>query len=134
MHLVIMFPDWDDHHPCIAYGPGGAPEGGVSGDPSPGTPNLYDPSGFVTDAQTGLPISGAMVTLYRVPSLLPDARSEMRGWRTVNTRPSGVGGSWAGLPVANTSLGVFEYPLCAEIEQADRRHEVPYALPGDNRA
>jgi uncharacterized repeat protein (TIGR01451 family) len=110
---IKLFPDWDDHHPCIAYGPGGAPEGCVSGDPGPGTPNLYDPSGFVTDAQTGLPISGATVTLYRAPSLLPDARSETRGCRTVNTRPGGVGGSWAGLPAANTSLGVFEYPLFA---------------------
>ncbi|HEY4722607.1 MAG TPA: hypothetical protein VII92_12210, partial [Anaerolineae bacterium] len=110
---INLFPDWDDHHPCIAYGPGGAPEGCVPGDPGPGTPNLYDPSGFVTDAQTGLPISGATVTLYRAPSLLPDARSETRGCRTVNTRPGGVGGSWAGLPAANTSLGVFEYPLFA---------------------
>ena len=110
---IDLFPDWDDHHPCIAYGPGGAPEGCVPGDPSPGTPHLYDPSGFVTDAQTGLPISGATVTLYRVPSLLPDARSETHGCRTVNTRPGGVGGSWAGLPAANTSLGVFEYPLFA---------------------
>jgi hypothetical protein len=67
----------------------------------------------VTDAQTGLPISGATVTLYRTPFLLPDARSETRGCRTVNTRPGGVGGSWAGLPAANTSLGVFEYPLFA---------------------
>ena len=35
---IDLFPDWDDHHPCIAYGPGGAPEGCVPGDPGPGTP------------------------------------------------------------------------------------------------
>jgi len=110
---IDLFPDWDDHHPCLAYGPGGAPEGCVPGDPSPGTPYLYEPSDFVTDAQTGLPISSATVTLYRAPSLLPDTRSETRGCCTVNTRPDGVGGSWAGLPAANTSLGIFEYPLFA---------------------
>jgi len=108
---INLFPDWDDHHPCIAYGPGGAPEGCVPGDPRPGTPNLYDPSGFVTDAQTGLPISGATVTLYRAPSLQPDARSETRGCRTVNTRPGGMGGSWNSLPPANSGLGVLEDAL-----------------------
>jgi hypothetical protein len=110
---IDLFLDWDDHHPCIAYGPGGTPEGCVPGDPSPGTSNLYNPSGFVTGAQTGLPISGATVTLYRAPSLLPDARSETRGCRTVNTRLGGVGGSWNGLVPANTNLGVFEDPLFA---------------------
>jgi hypothetical protein len=117
---IKLFPDWDDHHPCIAYGPGGAPEGCVPGDPGPGTPQLYDPSGYVTDAQTGLPISGATVTLYRAPSLQPDARSETRGCRTVNTRPGGVGGSWNSLPAANTGLGILEDALLtpAQIDPA----------------
>jgi hypothetical protein len=32
---------------------------------------LYDPNGFITDAQTGQPVKDAMVTLYRVPSWEP---------------------------------------------------------------
>ena len=32
---------------------------------------LYDPSGYVTDAQTGDPVVGATVTLYNVPGWLP---------------------------------------------------------------
>ena len=32
---------------------------------------LYDPSGYITDAQTGEPVVGATVTLYNVPGWLP---------------------------------------------------------------
>jgi hypothetical protein len=67
-----------------------------------------------------LPVSGATVRLYWVPSLLPDARTETRGCRTVNTRPGGSAGSWDSLPAANTSLGILEDPLLtpAQIDPA----------------
>ena len=104
---ITIFPDWNDHHPCI--GPG--PEGCVPGDPGPGTPELYDPSGYVTDANTHAPIAGASVTLYRAPALQPDTRSQTLGCATVNTRPGGIGGSWDSLPAANLNAGTLEDPL-----------------------
>ena len=104
---IRIFPDWDDHHPCIGPGPTGC----VPGDPGPGTPGLYDPSGFVTDANTGLPISGASVTLYRAPALQPDTRTQTLGCPTVNTRPGGMGGSWDSLPPADIGVGTLEDPL-----------------------
>lgn len=68
-------------------------------------PGLFDPSGYVTDARTGAPIQGATVTLYRVPSALPDTRSTTRQCRTVDTRPDG---NWDLLPPATADLGLFE--------------------------
>ena len=38
---------------------------------SVGSIQLYDPSGLITDATTGQPITTATVTLYRVPSWVP---------------------------------------------------------------
>ncbi len=70
-------------------------------------PGLFDPSGYVTDARTGAPIQGATVTLYRVPSALPDTRSTTRQCRTVDTRP---GDDWTLLPPATANLGLFEEP------------------------
>lgn len=70
-------------------------------------PGLFDPSGHVTDARTSAPIRGATVTLYRVPSALPDTRSTTRQCRTVDTRP---GGNWDLLPPATANLGLFEEP------------------------
>lgn len=56
---------------------------------------LYDPSGDVTDATTGLPISGATVTLFKVPGWEPVANCE-----TVDNN----GGTWD--QPAPTDLGV----------------------------
>jgi len=71
---------------------------------------FFDPSGFVTDANTGRPIAGATVTLYRVPSALPDTRTGTRECRTIDTRPGGLTGTWDLLPTATPNLGLFEDP------------------------
>ena len=71
---------------------------------------LIDPSGYVTDAQTGAPIREAAVTLYRVPSALPDTRTTTRECRTIDTRPGGITGTWDLLPSATPDLGLFEEP------------------------
>jgi hypothetical protein len=113
---ITIFPNWDDHHPCIGPGPTGC----VPGDPGPGSPGLFDPSGHVTDANTGLPIAGASVTLYRAPALQPDTRTVTNGCPTVNTRPGGIGGTWDSLPPADTGVGALEDPLLspAQIDPA----------------
>ena len=74
-------------------------------------PRFFDPSGHVTDAQTGAPIRGATVTLYRVPAALPDTRISTRECRTVDTRPGGITGTWDLLPPATPGLGLFEDAL-----------------------
>ncbi len=65
---------------------------------------LYDPSGFITDAKTTQPITGAVVNLYRVPDATPDSGTEQNGdCRTVDTRPSGSSGTfgaWSDVPQA----------------------------------
>ena len=71
---------------------------------------LTDPSGYVTDASTGAPIRDATVTLYRVPSALPDTRTTTRECRTIDTRPDGVTGTWNLLPPATPNLGMYEDP------------------------
>lgn len=101
-----LFPDWDNHRPCIAYdfsGFGIRPTGCVdNGDPI-GNPQLYDPSGIIRDANTLQPIVGATVTLQRVIGALPDTPSLTRDCRTIDTRPGGV---WSG----TASGGTFEQP------------------------
>ncbi len=72
--------------------------------------SVVDPSGYVTDAQTGAPIKNATVTLYRVPSTLPDTRTTARDCRTIDTRPGGITGTWDSLPPAAPNLGMFEEP------------------------
>lgn len=108
-----LFPDWDAHRPCIAFngdGFGLYPVGCVGpGDPF-GTPQLYDPSGVVTDAATSLPISGATVSLLRQAPALPDVTgppAQTRQCRTIDTRPGGVGGVWTG---SAADTGIFETP------------------------
>lgn len=91
-----IFPDWDDHRPCVYYdygGGGGRPQGCVDGGDNLPTPQLYDPSGFVTDSVTGDPIVGATVTLYRMPNAMPDKPNETRDCRTIDTRGGSV---WTG--------------------------------------
>ncbi|MGB0389114.1 MAG: MSCRAMM family protein, partial [Ardenticatenaceae bacterium] len=71
---------------------------------------LYDPSGYITNAQTGDPIEDASVTLYKVANWLPDTDSETRNCRTTETRPGGVAGDWNALPPAELDLGVMLNP------------------------
>ncbi len=102
-----LFPDWDAHRPCIAYdygGGGGRPLGCVGGGQPIGTPELYDPSGVIRDANTNQPIIGATVSLYRIPAALPDTASQTRDCRTLSTRGGSV---WTGIA---PSTGVFEQP------------------------
>ena len=80
--------------------------GSVLETPVEGDGGFYDPSGFITDAQTGRPIQSAVVNLYRAPNLLPDSGSQINGsCRTINSRPNSSGGpfgAWSGL--SGTSL------------------------------
>lgn len=85
-------------------------DGATPCDPLTGEPILIDPSGYVTDAQTGAPIKDATVTLYRLPSALPDTRITTRECRTLDTRPGGITGTWDLLPSATANLGLFEDP------------------------
>ncbi|MDJ0756165.1 MAG: carboxypeptidase regulatory-like domain-containing protein [Ardenticatenaceae bacterium] len=81
---------------------------GISHHRGVGTLVLYDPSGVITDASTGQPLSGATVRLYRVPLAEPDSGSEINDCRTVDTRPaasSGPFGAWSDLPPANLAAG-----------------------------
>jgi ELWxxDGT repeat protein len=74
---------------------------------------LYDPSGIITDASTGQPVEGAVVSLYRVPDAMPDTATETNDCRTVNTRPSadsGQFGSWSGVPATILTAGVWLNP------------------------
>lgn len=85
-------------------------DGAIPCNPITGEAILIDPSGYVTDAGTGQPIQDATVTLYRVPSALPDTRTTTRECRTVDTRPGGITGTWDVLQPATANLGVFEEP------------------------
>lgn len=109
-----IYPDWDAHRPCIAFNGdgnglfptncvGGGGGGGGGGDDL-GTPQLYDPSGIITDATTGLPIGGATVSLYRQIPGLPDTPTLTRNCRTIDTRG---GLLWTG---SAPDTGVFEQP------------------------
>jgi hypothetical protein len=69
----------------------------------------YDPSGIITDAQTGLLVKDATVTLYRVPQAMPDpGLTPVGDCRTIQTRPGGPAGDWDSLPLAAPGLGVVE--------------------------
>lgn len=113
-----IYPDWDNHRPCIAFngdgnglypvncvgGDGNSGGGGGGGGDDIGTPQLYDPSGIITDATTGLPIIGATVSLFRQVPGLPDTPALTRQCRTIDTRG---GSNWTGT-AADT--GIFEQP------------------------
>ncbi len=110
---IKLFPDWDPHRPCIAFngdGFGLYPVGCVGPGYPLGTPQLYDPSGIITDAVTSLPITGATVTLMRLLPGLPDIigpQAQTRQCRTIDTRPGGTGGVWTG---STPDTGTFEMP------------------------
>jgi len=71
------------------------------------TVQLYDPSGRVSDADTGQAVEGASVTLYRVPGAFPDTATETRDCRTTITRQ---GSDWSDEPAAEAGLGVAVNP------------------------
>jgi putative cell wall-binding protein len=75
---------------------------------------LYDPSGIVSDAETGDPVVGATVRLYKVPGWTPKSAP---GDTTPNTCESNVskdpGDDWS--QVAPTSEGVLVNAVSPEI-------------------
>jgi len=71
---------------------------------------LYDPSGYVRNANTNQPITNATVSLYKVPFALPDTSTQTRDCRTIETRPGGISGTWQTLPPANINTGLLEDP------------------------
>lgn len=80
-----------------------------------GSIQLYDPSGYITDANTGAAIEGATVMLYRVDGATPDTSSTTGDCRTVDTRPadsSGQFGAWSGVPSASIGDG---YPVSSDL-------------------
>jgi len=76
---------------------------------------LYDPSGQITDGESGALVAEATVTLYQVPNWLPDTPSERRNCRTVATRN---GDDWSAEPAADIDLGVVVNPDLSGLENA----------------
>ena len=74
---------------------------------------LYDPSGTIRD-EKGEPVAGAVVSLHRIRSALPDLTDQQRDCRTVDTRPGGPTGDWSGVPPADGSAGALVNPALAE--------------------
>jgi len=62
--------------------------GAVNNSTTVGNVILFDPSGVIRDQQTGAPVAGATVTLYRVPAAVPDKPNQPGACRTVDTRGS----------------------------------------------
>ena len=89
-----------------------------------GTLILYDPSGFITDANTGQPVVGATVSLFRVPGWRAQTSPEEIG--LANTCQSNLSRDLDGdgdpdVPwsqEAPTGLGVFELPIEGNIDPA----------------
>lgn len=70
---------------------------------------LYDPSGLITDTDTGKPVRGATVTLYQVPGWLPKTGPEDTRLTTCESNLSKpVGTPWS--QPAPTNLGVIVNP------------------------
>ncbi len=83
--------------------------------PIEGEVGLYDPSGIITDAQTGQVIPGAIVNLFTVPEAQPDVDSVSSGdCRTVDSRPinsDGQFGAWSGLTSAEQTIAQWVHPV-----------------------
>ncbi len=88
------------------------------------TLEFHDPSGQITDAETGQPISNAVVTLHRLPNALPDLPGQRRDCRIVSTRG---GTDWNALPAAEVASGVAIDPLADALN--DRQQINPQANP-----
>jgi uncharacterized repeat protein (TIGR01451 family) len=84
-----------------------------------GTIELHDPSGNITDIVTGKPVSGALVTLYKVPGWSA-AQDVIELFSNANTCESNltrdVGAAWA--QPAPEDEGVFAAPGSGEISPA----------------
>ncbi len=77
------------------------------------TPRLYDPAGQITDAETGLPVQGAVVQLYRVPGFRPEAADDPEGTAGVcETTETREGGVWS--QPAPVALGVGIDPATSD--------------------
>jgi len=70
---------------------------------------LYDPSGIITDAETGQPVVGATVTLYNVPGWLPRTGPTDSRPKTCESNLSKPAGTAWSQP-APTALGVIANP------------------------
>ncbi|MCL4832152.1 MAG: hypothetical protein KJZ86_06910 [Caldilineaceae bacterium] len=70
---------------------------------------LYDPSGIITDAQSGQPVVGATVTLYKVPGWLPRTGPTDTRPNTCESNLSKTGGAAWSQP-APTALGLIANP------------------------
>ena len=70
---------------------------------------LYDPSGIITDAQSGQPVLGATVTLYRVPGWLPrTGPTDTRPNTCESNLSKAPGAAWSQL--APAELGLIANP------------------------
>lgn len=70
---------------------------------------LYDPSGIITDARSGLPVTGATVTLYQVPGWLPrTGPTDTRPKTCESNLSKPAGTAWSQL--APTEQGVIVNP------------------------
>ncbi len=81
-----------------------------------GQVTLYDPSGIITDAQSGQPVVGATVTLYQVPGWLPrTGPTDTRPNTCESNLSKAPGAAWS--QAAPTELGLIANPdVVMEIE------------------
>lgn len=89
---------------------GGSPESVDVGDFQ-----LYDPSGFITDATTDEPVVGASVTLYKVPNWRAQTHPNDNGANTCESNLSKPAGADWSQP-APTELGVLAVPIPTQID------------------
>ncbi len=98
---VMLSIDWD----C----------GNSSGSVDIGNFQLYDPSGFITNANTGEPIEGASVTLFKVPNWRARTHPADNGANTCESNLSKPAGAAWSQP-APTERGVLAAPLPSQID------------------
>lgn len=83
-----------------------------------GKVNLYDPSGTITDATTGSPVSGAQVELFRVSDWEPKASPTDTSATTCHTTLSKGIRAWSELSPATDGLGLSADPATGQIDPA----------------